>query len=130
MDFNFVDTNIFLEVFARDGTKSEQSKKFLKNGKNLITTDFVLSEIEWVLRTAYKLNRQKISNYLKQILTSDIEIENKKFLINVLNFYEANSVDWTDCLNMFLLKNENDVSTVYSYDKGLNKFNWIKRLEP
>lgn len=129
MDSKFVDTNIFLEIFARNGIKSEQSKKFLEKGKDLMTTDFVISEIEWVLRTAYKLNKEKITNYLKQILTSDVEIENKKFLINILNFYESNNVDWTDCLNMFLLKSE-DISTVYSYDKGLGKFDWVKRVEP
>ncbi|MDP1760562.1 MAG: PIN domain-containing protein, partial [Candidatus Woesebacteria bacterium] len=115
MDSKFVDTNIFLEIFARDGVKSVLSKKFLKKERNLMTTDFVISEIEWVLRTAYKLDREKISNYLKQILTSDIEIENKKFLINILNFYEANNVDWTDCLNMFSIKRKG-IEIVYSYD--------------
>lgn len=129
MDYRFVDTNIFIEIFARSGSKSDNSIKFLKKSKNLTTTDFVVSEVEWVLRTAYKSNRQEISKYLKQILTSEIEIQNKKFLINVLNFYEVNNVDWTDCLNMFLLK-DRDISKVYSYDKGLNKFDWVIRLEP
>lgn len=129
MDSRFVDTNIFIEVFARSGSKSEDSIELLRKDKNLMTTDFVISEVEWVLRTAYKSDRKSISIYLKQILTSKIEINNKKFLINVLNFYEFNNIDWTDCINMFLMKDQN-ISKVYSYDKGLNKFDWVKRLEP
>ena len=37
-------------------------------------------------------------------------------------------VEFPFILNMFLMKNQ-DVSDVYSYDKGLNKFDWVKRLE-
>ena len=129
MNAYFVDTNIIIEVFARSGNKSEKSLKLLKSTSNLITNSYVLSEVEWVLRTAYKLDRAKISIYIKKILASDIRIDDRKLLLLVLNFYEQNTVDWTDCLNMFLMKDQN-VSDVYSYDKGLNKFDWIKRLEP
>lgn len=129
MDYKFVDTNIFIEVYARNGDKAEKAKKLLTKNQGLSTTNLVISEIEWVLRTAYKLDRKRISRYLKKILSADIEIDDKKLLISVLNFYEANKVDWTDCLNMFLIKDK-EISKVYSYDKGLNKFDWIKRLEP
>jgi len=129
MDSRFLDTNIFIEVFARSGTKSDKCKKLLAEGKDLITTSLVVSEIEWVLRTAYLLDRNGTSKYIKSILTSGIEVDNKKNLIQTLNFYEYNNVDWTDCLNMFLIKEKN-ISKAYSYDKGLNKFDWIKRLEP
>ena len=57
------------------------------------------------------------------------EIDEKKLLINAVNFYEKNNVDWTDCLNMFLVKKAK-INQVYSYDKGLNKFDWISRIEP
>lgn len=94
-----------------------------------MTNSYVLSEVEWVLRTAYKLDRAKIARYIKKILTSDIRIDDRKLFSHVLNFYEQNVVDWTDCINMFLMKTQG-VSDVYSYDKGLSKFDWIKRLEP
>jgi len=129
MDYRFVDTNIFIEVFARKGIKSDRSKNLLKGTKGLLTTSLVLSEIESVLRSAYLLERKEISKYLRTVLTSDILIENKKTLVNVLDFYKNNSVDWSDCLNMFQIKDK-DINKVYSYDVGLNKFSWVKRLEP
>jgi len=129
MHSNFVDTNIFIEVFARKGEKSDRSRKLLESGSSLTTSSLVFSEVEWVLRAGYEEKKELVVRCLKKILTLDIEIDNKKLLMNALNFYEANTVDWTDCLNMFFVK-ENNISKVYSYDKGLHKFDWIKRLEP
>lgn len=125
----FIDTNIFVEMFVRTGKKSERSNKLLKKEDGLCTNSLVISEVEWVLRAGYGVKKEDIVRGIKKILTSSVEIEDKKLLINVLNFYEAMNVGWTDCLNMFLLKEEN-ITGVYSYDKGLNKFDWIKRLEP
>lgn len=125
----FVDTNIFVEMFVRSGKKSERSNRLLKKEDDLCTNSLVISEIEWVLRAGYGVKKEDIVRSIKKILTSGMEIDDKKLLINALNFYEAKNVDWTDCLNMFLLKEEK-ISDVYSYDKGLNKFDWIRRLEP
>ena len=66
---------------------------------------------------------------LEKILRLDVYIDSKKILIQALECYKQNSVDWTDCLNMFLMKEEG-VTDVYSYDRGLSKFDWINRLEP
>jgi len=129
MKRKFLDTNIFIEVFARNGDKSEKCKKLLKQESILCSSSLVISELEWVLRYAYRMDRRAISIYIKQVLLSDIEVDNKKVLINTLNLYESHNVDWTDCLNMFLIKDQK-ISEVYSYDKGLKVYGWITRLEP
>ena len=129
MQRKFVDTNIFVEIFARSGDKSDNCKKLLIKENTLCTSSLIISELEWVLRYAYKIGRRAISTYLKQVLLSDIEVDNKKVLMNTLNFYEANNVDWTDCLNMFLIKDQK-IEALYSYDKGLKIYGWINRLEP
>ncbi|MEK7472524.1 MAG: PIN domain-containing protein [Patescibacteria group bacterium] len=129
MESKFIDTNIFIEVFIRLGDKSKKSKKLIRSINNLYTNLLVISEVVWVLDSVYELDRGTVTKCIKSILSTKIVIENKKELVSSINFYESNNVDWTDCLNMFLLKNEN-ISTVYSYDKGLNNFDWIKRLEP
>ena len=129
MQSSFIDTNIFIEVFARKGIKSNNSKKLLERNVGLTTSSLVFSEVEWVLRAGYEAKKELVVRCLKKILTLGIKIDNKKTLIDALSHYETNNVDWTDCVNMFLIK-EDKVSKVYSYDKGLNKYNWIKRLEP
>ena len=129
MTNKFVDTNIFIEIFTRRGQKSDLCKKLVDSDNSLTTNILVFSEVEWVLRSFYEMERDIVTKCLKIILSSKIEIENKNVLINCIDYYKNNNVDWTDCLNMFLVK-EMEISKVYSYDKGLNKFNWIKRLEP
>lgn len=94
-----------------------------------MTTSLVVSEVESVLQSFYELPKKDVVRCLEKILTLDISIDNKKIVMVALAFYKVNTVDWTDCLNMFSLKDQ-DVSDVYSYDKGLHKFDWIKRLEP
>lgn len=94
-----------------------------------MTTNLVVSEVEWVMRSGYKEDKKIIIQCLQQILSSDIAIENKKTLINALNHYTFNNVDWTDCLNMFLIKDQK-ITEAYSYDKGLKVYDWITRLEP
>jgi len=128
MDYKFVDTNIFIEIFTRFGKKSDNSKKLIQSNSALCTNLLVLSEVVWVFNSIYKTEKILIVKYLKKIL-SNLEIENKKLLADAINFYEKNNVDWTDCLNMFLAK-EKEIKEVYSYDRGLNKYNWIQRLEP
>ena len=129
MGYKFVDTNIFIEVFARSGEKSDKSKVLISESNNLYTSSLVISEIEWVLRYAYKKKRAEIVVYLKRILSTGIKIENQKLIIKALTCYQKNNVDWTDCLNMFLAQ-ENNIKEVYSYDRGISKFGWVTRLEP
>ena len=129
MKKSFVDTNIFVEAFVRKGVKSNRSFKLFNLKHNLCTSSLVISEIEWVMRSGYEIGKKDIVRSMKRILTSDIEIDDKKLLIEVLNYFEFNNVDWTDCLNIFLMR-DRGVSDVYSYDKGLQKFPWVKRHEP
>jgi len=129
MDEKFVDTNIFVEIITRVGKKSDQSKKLVESAIDLFTNSLVFSEVEWVLRSVYNQKKSLVVEFLKKILSSNIRIEDRKVIIDAVNFYEERAVDWTDCLNMSFVK-EKDGKQVYSYDKGLSKFDWIKRLEP
>ena len=58
MQSNFVDTNIFIEVFARNGEKSDRSKKLFESNSDLTTSSLVFSEVEWVLRTGYERKKR------------------------------------------------------------------------
>ncbi|MEK7577748.1 MAG: PIN domain-containing protein [Patescibacteria group bacterium] len=129
MNACFVDTNIFIEIFTRFGKKSDSCKKLLESENNLVTTSLVISEIEWVLRSFYELPKKDVVRCLEKILMLDIDIDNKNIVLHTLQYYKNYLVDWTDCLNMFLMK-ENNITEVYSYDKGLKNFDWIKRIEP
>lgn len=130
MKSKFVDTNILLEVLVRKGEKSDRCLLFLEKEDGLWTSMFVISEIEWVLRSGYELERETIVSYLKQILAmSRLKIENRKILLRTLEFYEDSKVDWVDCINAFLAKKKG-IKDACSYDKHFDKFDWLNRVEP
>ncbi len=130
MKVKFVDTNIFLEVLARKGERSDRCLALLEGGESLWTSIFVIAEIEWVLRSGYELSRDKIVFYLKRVFSlPKLKIERRKLLFQALELYEGGSVDWVDCVNALMMKKKG-FRAVYSYDKHYDRFDWIARLEP
>ncbi len=130
MKTSFVDTNVFLEVFARKGEKSDRCLDLLEGGKKIWTSSFVVAEIEWVLRAGYGLKREETVFYLKGLFSlSNLKVENRKTLLNALGLYENSKVDWVDCVNALLIKKK-ELKEIYSYDKHYDKFDWVVRREP
>jgi len=130
MKKNFLDSNIFLEVLARKGGKSDRSLQLLETGKNLWTSVLVICEIEWVLRSGYELKRVEVAKYLKRILSlKNISFESYEVLMEAVLIYENNKADLVDCINA-LLARKAKIKKVYSYDKHFDNFDWLDRVEP
>lgn len=126
----FVDTNIFIEVLARKGEKSDRALALLESNENLWTTEMVIAEIEWVLRDFFELTSKQTADHLKRVLNlPNLTIPHKKELMEATSLYETINVDWTDCFNAILMKEEG-IKEIYSFDKDFNKLKFIKRLEP
>lgn len=126
----FVDTNIFIEVLQRKGEKSDRALKLLESDATLWTTEMVIAEIEWVLRDLYELPRVKIADHLRRILSlSNLNVPHKGEIMEATLLYESIGVDWTDCFNAVIARDEG-VNEVYSFDRDFNKFKFLKRLEP
>lgn len=130
MASRFVDTNIFIEVLMRKGPKSDRSLKLLESNDSLWTTTLVFAEAEWVLRDWFDCPRADIVTYLKGILSyQNLEISDRKRLVESVILYEKTNIDWTDCFNLAVVKGKKQ-SEIYSFDKHLDKFPGLKRLEP
>ena len=130
MKSSFVDSNIFLEVFARRGEKSDRSLALLQSAMSLWTTDLVVAEIEWVLRAGFELPRADITLCIKRILAfPSLAIDQKKELVEAIGLYEDSTADWIDCVNAILCKKKG-IPQAITYDKHFDRFSWIKRIEP
>lgn len=130
MTTRFVDTNIFLEAYFRQGEKSDKCLRLLKSNENLYTSWLVVGEFEWVLRSVYELEKPEIAKLIGSVINlSSLEIPDKKLVAQALRLFESLRLDWTDCLNVVLSRNLG-VGGVYSYDHDFDKFSGIKRLEP
>lgn len=126
----FVDTNIFIEILMRKGVKSDRALKLLESDDPLWTTTLAFAEVEWVLGDWFELPKEDVIGHLKRILSyKNLEIIEKKHLIDATILYQTKNIDWTDCFNLTMVKEEKQ-SEIYSFDKHFDKFPGIKRLEP
>lgn len=130
MTTRFIDTNIFIESYVREGEKSHKCQELLEAGKHLSTSWLVLGEFEWVLRSVYELSRAEIAKLITSIVNLEgLEIPSKKVIVSALKLFKESNCDWADCLNASMMQSHRQ-REVYSYDHDFDKFPGLKRLEP
>lgn len=127
----FVDTNVFLEAYVRTGPKSDSCIRFLQDlSQELWTTDLVVVEIEWVMRSGYAVPKNKVIEVIESVLNlSNLRIEKRGQLFKAIELYRANNIDFTDCFDAVQTVDQG-IGEVYSFDRDFNKFKFLKRLEP
>ena len=97
-----IDTNVLIRYIVQDDPEqSAKAVRFIeancsKNAPGFINS-IVLCEIVWVLKRAYKYNKNLITMVLKQILiTTELEIENSDCALLALHDYEKGHADFAD----------------------------------
>jgi len=130
----FLDTNIFLRFFAKEGEVKVYNDclKLIENLKNArlkaVTSNLVLAEIVWVLGSTYKVSKFDISAILKAIESmSSLKIIDE-FQTSLANgLFENYSIKYIDAL---IASNPGIYSkewTVVSYDKDFDKLGVIRK---
>ena len=122
----FIDTNYFLRFLLKDDEKQfnivySLFQKGINREIQLFTSVVVFFEIYWVLSSFYKKKKNKIIEFLKNILKlTFIDFENKTILEEAIIFFQKFNLDLEDCYNLAYakLKKANEFTT---FDKILNK---------
>jgi predicted nucleic-acid-binding protein len=131
----FIDTNIFLRPITKDNAKSAEECEFLfqkiKNGNiNAFTSNLVLTEVFWVLKSVYKLKKQELTRILEAISKlKNLKINNRENFDKAVELYEKNNIKFIDALIASHPKILNKEMTIISYDKDFDKLK-ILRKEP
>ncbi len=97
-----VDTNILVRyVVSDEPIQSQQAKALLRNTKAIFISKTTLLELEWVLRSAYKLPRESI---LHSILTicglPNLTVENAWQVAQACELY-SKGFDFADALHYY-----------------------------
>jgi len=122
----FIDTNYFLRFLLKDDEKQfnivySLFQKTINGEVQIFTSVVVFFEIYWVLSSFYKKKKNKIIEFLKNILKlTFIDFENKIILEEAIIFFQKFNLDLEDCYNLAYakLKKANEFNT---FDKILNK---------
>jgi predicted nucleic-acid-binding protein len=129
-----IDTNVLVRYIVGDDSKqSKLATVFLEKTCTKENPGFVnlivLCELVWVLRGAYKVNKQMIIDVLRQILEStELSIETPEIAWAALDDFEKGNADYSDYLIAYKNKEFGCTHTV-TFDKKAGKHALLKVLE-
>lgn len=126
----FLDANIILRYVTDDSpSESVKCERCLASEK-LFTSTLVIAEVLWVLFSAYKFPKPKVTNAIQRILNSpNIYLDDKDLVLSALDIFEANNIDFIDAYNAALMGYKG-IGTIYSDDKHYDSIPKIKRIQP
>lgn len=95
-----IDTNVLVRLLAADEpTQTRRARKLIESNDVLVATT-VLLETEWVLRSAYKIERRLIANGLRRLLgLRTVTPESPSVVSRALDSYDA-GLDFADALHL------------------------------
>lgn len=129
-----LDTNVLVRFFTGDDAGQLAKAKFLftaaENGKcELVLLPWVVAEVVYVLEGVYQLDRAPVVDHLTRLIrSSGVTADNEACLLDALARFAAKKVDFADAL----LAAEAVARRIrpVSFDRDLDKFPDVKRLEP
>lgn len=91
------DTNMILRYLLNDNAQmADKAEQYIKDGEVYVTIE-VIAEVVYVLKGVYSLEREKISEYLKQFLKL-VNCDDKEILHFSLDTYAEQNLDFIDCV--------------------------------
>ena len=121
-----LDTNVLVRYIVQDDkTQARQASKVIEGltpDRPAFISCIVLCEINWVLRTAYKIAKSECVETIKNILSVAVfDIERLEPCLAALRQYEAGQADFSDYLIQNIAKQEG-YDTVLTFDKKALKY--------
>ena len=96
-----VDTNVLVRIVVNDDpAQSARAAEFLRQQDRVFLAKTVLLEVEWVLRSAYRLGRREILAILRGILAmGSVEVEDEAAVVQAMRWFEE-GMDFADSLHV------------------------------
>lgn len=127
-----IDTNILVRYITQDGDEASLATDFLETRCLDSTPGFichiVICELVWVLKGAYKYDKNSIVSILNKLLTTvEFEIEDSLSVWQALQAYKKGNADFSDYLIGYVCFNH-DTDSVYTFDKKAAKIPFFELL--
>jgi len=129
-----LDTNVWLRFLVGDDpAKAEACRRLLERaarGEPAITTnEMVLAEIEWTLRSFYRLPKVAVVERLWAVLrTPALQLPRRAVIETAVDLYERHPVDYVDAYHAAELRARR-LTTIVSYDREFDLLG-VTRVEP
>lgn len=119
-----IDTNILVRWITQDDSLQCKKVELLfgkhSKSKEILISDIVLIELEWVLASVYKFDQKSIIDVLRRIVrVNQFCFQNKTTLLRAIEKYSNGIKDFSDCL-IGEIGHEFECKT-YTFDKALKE---------
>ncbi len=96
---NGLDTNVLIRyLVADDETQAAKAKRYIESGPSYVNS-VVLSEVVWVLESAYGYDKEAVITVLERLLsTHEVAVEDADVALAALHDYRRSTAGFTDCL--------------------------------
>jgi predicted nucleic-acid-binding protein len=118
------DTNLIVRLMVEDdAAQTRRARGILEGaaerGEKVLVTDIVLSEIEWVLDTVYKVPRARILAAVQDLAADErFTFEDRSRMTAALGLFQKGKGDLADYL-LGLRGEGRGASTTYTFDRAL-----------
>ena len=120
-----LDTNVVIRYLLQDDPQqAERATAFIEHQLSVENPGYislvVLTEIAWVLRSCYGIDRDNISRTFRALLeTRQLWVERPDLVVRALRGYAVNAADFSDALIVELARDQGCTETV-SFDRKAN----------
>jgi len=96
-----LDTNVLVRIITNDDrAQAARAATFLREQERVFIPKTVLLELEWVLRSAYRIEPSAVVSALRDIMSvSNVEIEDEAGVTQAIEWYEKR-MDFADALHV------------------------------
>ena len=96
-----LDTNVLVRIITNDDrAQAARAATFLRDQERVFVPKTVLLELEWVLRSAYRIEPSAVVSALRDIMSvSNVEIEDEAVVTQAIEWYEKR-MDFADALHV------------------------------
>jgi predicted nucleic-acid-binding protein len=118
-----LDTNVLVRVITNDDrAQAARAARFLREQDRVFIAKTVLLELEWVLRSAYRINSNAIIAALRNLLdVSNVEIEDEVEVALAIEWFEK-GMDFADGLHVASADRvRNGVTNFATFDNSLRR---------
>jgi len=111
------DTNLLVRIAVNDDPyQADMAERLIENNAVFISRT-VLLETEWVLRSVYKISRNRLASFFENVLlTENIVIENSTEVGHAIAWYKLGS-DFADAMHLCMCGE----SLLHTFDKEFCK---------
>ena len=99
-----IDTNVLVRYLVRDDElQFEKARRLIKReiaaGRQVLVSQLVMLETEWVLRSRYNQSKTEIVSVFSGLLdATDIKIEDEATVEEAIYIWKESGADFADCL--------------------------------